>query len=95
MRSKLRSCPFRGWLQLAICALAISLCFYSCTLSVDVNATPLSVRVATTSDPSVVRSGGVERGWFKPWSDWISLPSDPRAGVSPALPLVDGRAAAR
>ena len=93
MRSKLCSCPIRGWLNLAICTLAISLCFYSCTLSVDVNATPLSVRVATASAPSIPVDGGAVRRWFSSWTNWVSLPAGPHAGASPALPVVGGPAA--
>lgn len=95
MRSKLRFCPLRGWLKLAVCALAISLSFYSCTISVDVNASPRPAPSATTNAPSVVRDEGGVRGWFTLWSNWISPPADPRAGVSPPAPVVDRSAAAR
>ncbi|MCC6791325.1 MAG: hypothetical protein IT336_06565 [Thermomicrobiales bacterium] len=67
MRSKLRSSPFRGWLNLAVCSLAISVCFFSCTLSVD-------------AEPSRDELQGVDRARFNPWSGPIASWSDPGAG---------------
>lgn len=57
MRSKLRSCPVRGWVNLTVCTLGISVCFFSCTISADAGATRDSTPASIESSQLTPRMG--------------------------------------